>query len=579
MHDDVVRQEVSGLTEAEREELDALRALRDNVETLKPFIDRSDPRHPSPVHAKEWREVFERSRVRPTRTLVTGPPRHAKTWTVKHGLAYSLTYDPAVESSYVSAGAQLSIDKSVEVRDIVRRNGGGVLGRQNNWRTPQGGRLIALGIGGQYNGTGTTGMQVVDDPFPTASHALSPNYRKKVIDFKEGTADNRLEGGASQLIFHTRFHPRDLIGHLLATEPERWNHIHKPAVLGFDEAAADNELRKERERQDIKRRYRAGLLERGTPIPEQLQPDYPSWAGLRELALPVSDELRPDLESIGRALWPEYWPIARLLPLMRHKRWWAALYMGNPRPDGAQVFYEPARFLLADWRTPDGFRLVAHRVGIGGDPAATESQTADHSAAVLMAMQGYGNATRAWVLDVYRQQVQTTTFAQVLVRWQRKYRCAVHVEAVAGFRAVPQVMNLVAQLSAQQWKCRTHGVVEEPRVLQTLRSDGAHARSCTTCGEYLEIDTGALRVEEAPALGGKLLRASPMAATWNDGRVLVPQDASWADGYIQRHLDFTGLGDEEDDEVDAGAHVFNALYRDRPDMIRGPREALSLPFG
>lgn len=570
-----------GLTDAERHELATLRVLNGSVEHLKPFVDRVDKRYPSPAHVKPIREVFERARIRATQTLIMAPPRSVKTHTIKCGLTHSATYDPAAENAFISATATLATDKSQEIRRIAQDAGVPVTGRRENWRTPQGGRLISLGIGSQYNGTGTTGIQVFDDPYPTTSHALSANYRKKVVTYKEGTCDNRCEDDASQLILHTRFHPQDLIGHLLDKEPHRWNVIRLQAVIGYDEGAADRELRKERGRQALKRQYRAQLLGRGVPVPEQLQPDYPSWQGLVESGIPVGDGLRPELESIGKALWPEYWPISRLLPLMRHKRWWAAIYQQDPQPDGARVFFEPARFTLADIRSGGGFRLEAARLGIGADPAATESQSADHSAAVLMAMRGFGNSTQAWVLDVHHEQQSTTAFSQQLVRWQRKYRCPVFVEAVGGFRAIPQTMRLVAQLGPQIWRCPVHGVIAEPLAPRAASSETGivTAPTCSTCGGRLEIDTGKMRVEEAPALGSKLLRAQPMAVAWNDGRVLVPIDASWADGYIQEHLDFTGMDGEPDDLVDASAHDFNALYRESPAFKRGPRELLSMPFG
>lgn len=70
----------------------------------------------------------------------------------------------------------------------------------------------------------------------------------------------------------------------------------------------------------------------------------------------------------------------------------------------------------------------------------------------------------------------------------------------------------------------------------------------------------------------KYTRAQPVASAWNDGRVMVPSDAPWANSFVSEVLAFTGLGDPHDDQVDALAHAFNSLYRARPPLVRGERE-------
>lgn len=553
------------LTEAEEQELAALEAL-DEVESLAEFIGRADPRYPSPDHVAPIREPFEESRYRETRTLISCPPRHVKTHTIKGGLAYLLTYEPALENTYVSAAAELAEAKSQEIQQIVMGMGGSALGRRSNWRTVYGGRLKAMGVGGQYTGTGATGMQVFDDPYPTSSHALSATYRNKVVLWKEGTADNRCEPGCSRMICHTRFHPDDLIGYLLKTERHRWRYVAMPAVQDFDESAADNELAKAKRRSSLQAEVRQAYLDRGMPIPEQLQPDYDPYEGLIELGVAVPEEDAPDYKSIGRPLWPEYWPMQRLLPFMRHKRWWYAVFQQDPRPEGSRIFYEPARFRLADWRGPGGdLTLLALRIGLGGDPAATPSRSADYSAVVLMGVKGYGNATQAWIFHVERAQERPTDFAQRCLRLQRKFRAKVYMEAVGGFKAVPDAMRLIGKLGGQKWRCPEHGL------------QGSEDGRCPTCRVDLVPDTGALRIEEVPALGSKFMRAQGFAAAWNDGRVYVPMDADWADEYIEEVCNFTGLDGDVDDQVDASAHVFNALYKDAPTQPRG-RSRLHLPF-
>ena len=48
--------------------------------------------------------------------LVSLPPRHAKTFTIQHGLAYLLRYDPANTHAFVTNEANLAHDKSREIQ-------------------------------------------------------------------------------------------------------------------------------------------------------------------------------------------------------------------------------------------------------------------------------------------------------------------------------------------------------------------------------------------------------------------------------------------------------------------------------
>jgi predicted phage terminase large subunit-like protein len=182
---------------------------------------------------------------------------------------------------------------------------------------------------------------------------------------------------------------------------------------------------------------------------------------------------------------------------------------------------------------------------ICADPAATKKTTSDHTAALVLAVKGYGDQQVGWLLGHLRGQwdiadnphEQTVGVVSRLAALQRTWGVAVVVEAVAGFKAVPQM----------------------------LRAIDPH-----------------LRVVEAPAVSDKFVRAQPAAAAWNSGRLLVPIDASWAQPMIQRFQAFTGQDDPEDDEIDACAHGWNALFTpvDTTPIIGGGGIARSAnPFG
>jgi phage terminase large subunit-like protein len=75
-------------------------------------------------------------------------------------------------------------------------------------------------------------------------------------------------------------------------------------------------------------------------------------------------------------------------------------------------------------------------------------------------------------------------------------------------------------------------------------------------------------VEAVRASQDKFLRAQPMAGAWNEGRVLVPSSGEpWVDVFLNSMLDFTGIGDEADDPVDAAVAAYDVLV---PEQVIQP---------
>jgi predicted phage terminase large subunit-like protein len=146
---------------------------------------------------------------------------------------------------------------------------------------------------------------------------------------------------------------------------------------------------------------------------------------------------------------------------------------------------------------------------------------------------------RGEILEVYRAQVQIPEFVNRLRDLAVKWGAPVAVEAVAGFKAVPQMLRNLDKT---------------------------------------------LKVVEAPALGDKFTRALPCSAAWNDGRISVPQNTKqypWASDFLTEVEKFTGVKDAHDDQVDAMAHCFNAAQMLIPAIVKKdqiPRRS-NLPFG
>ena len=251
----------------------------------------------------------------------------------------------------------------------------------------------------------------------------------------------------------------------------------------------------------------------------------------------------PAIDGNGEALWPEGGWTKEVLAKRREEvgeyDWWS-LYMGEPRPRGGRMFEEPTCY---DKPTVLNAKLI-----ISCDPAATAKTHSDYSVIVVgAAHRDMSGQVKVDVLDVKRVQVEIPQLVRMLHAEQQKWRAPVVVEAVGGFRAVPQ----------------------------TLRG----------------ISRG-LKVMEVTPTTDKFTRALPVAAAWNAGRIRIPtltddsgvprQDLPhWVMPFVEEVESFTGVSDAHDDQVDALAHLYQAAVE-----LTAPRGGMTaseasryLPFG
>jgi predicted phage terminase large subunit-like protein len=451
------RPDVALLSPAEQREYVRLKGELFGGEDLRTFMRNVSPHLPPPRHLNPIIEQLERARMYPgtVNVLISLPPRHAKTTTVQHAVAWWLKRRPADTCAYVSYNNAIAYSKSRGMRDLSLKAGVKLRPDTMNlaeWRTVHGGGLLATGAGGGLTGQGVTGLMFFDDPYKKMKDALSDKVREAVMSTYDSVVQTRLEC-ASTFIIHTRWTEDDLIG-VLAKEAG-WVVINIPALA---------------EENDILGR------------------------------------------AVGEPLWPERFGLGYMLK--RKKRNLAvfqALYQGMPLATGSKVF-GPAHYYDQLTFKKDGKFIV-----IGADPAAEESAAADFSTAVALYVEGLDPETmKVYLVDVYHEQVQIPTFVDELIVFQGKHGHApAAVEAVAGFKAVPQMMRRI----------RPH------------------------------ID-----VTEAPLLGNKYVRAQHLAALWNEGRFLLPLEASWDLEVVKNEFKkFTGFGDKRDDVVDACSHAVNSI--------------------
>jgi predicted phage terminase large subunit-like protein len=335
-----------------------------------------------PDHLAPLAAAFARALEGPQRLLLSVPPRHGKTETLLHGIAWWLWLNPRSEVIYSGYSGTFAEGKSKRVRDIVQALGVPLskdTKRANEWKIAAGGGLRARGRGGSITGHGAN-LLIIDDPISNREEAESAVVRQNTFDWFTSTAMTRVEPGGSVIVVHTRWHDDDLIGRL--AEQGGWDYINLPAL---------------------------------TPVGSL----WPARWSVKDL------EVRR--REVG-----EYD--------------WSSMFQGEPRPRGGRLFNpitergEYTHPFISDLELAGRWRIV-----IGADPAATEKTSADYSVAVVLAVTGEPGTIsyRADVLDVWRGQVEIPKFAAKLVEMSRHWNAPVVCESQGGFKAVPQMMRLV----------------------------------------------------------------------------------------------------------------------------------------
>jgi predicted phage terminase large subunit-like protein len=219
------------------------------------------------------------------RALNSTPPQHGKTELELHAIVQLLLRRPHQTHALVMHTATLAESKSATCREYAIRAGVRLRNdttAKREWRTVEGGGLLAIGIGGPLTGQKVDGLMVIDDPYKNRPEAESPIYRQRVRDFFDSVATTRIHKTTSIVVTHTRFHPDDLIG----------------------------QLAQQRDVDD---------------------PSKPRWA---QRNLPAIDEH-------GRALCEELHPLRMLreIEATNEYDWWS-IYMGSPRVRGASLFQD-----------------------------------------------------------------------------------------------------------------------------------------------------------------------------------------------------------------------------------------------
>lgn len=459
-------------------------------EPLRAWIERTAPAQaPVPWHLAQLVELFERAMRQRTFALVSMPPRHAKSTTVRRALAYSILRHPDRLCGFVTYATGYARTHSRAIRKTVLQQGGKLAldggANVDNWRTPDEGGLSVTGRDGQLTGKGFGGLLVADDLIKNRAEAESVATRDKLSESFDSDLFTRSEPPfGSIIVVATRWHEDDQTGRL------------------------------ERERD-----------EHGAPV----------WEVLNLPALRDPRTGEPSDADDAIALWPERYPVDALRKIRRKLGpygWWS-LYQGRPRPKDGKVFRVAERYT----QRPGFGRYV-----LAVDPAGSAKTKANHTVAVALWVVGTGSEMRAWLVGLLRLQLEPPQAAVELLAFQRRFGAKLHIE--------------------------------------NTRDGAAQAKTLRELVPELDL-------ELITAIGDKYTRAQPLSAAWNgdleraeERRFFVPADAEMIGctredlaNYLRVMERFTGVGDVEDDDVDATAHAWNRALETPDTAVVIPRRA------
>lgn len=172
----------------------------------------------------------------PVRLVVSVPPRHGKTETLLHAMAWELARDPTLPIAYASYGADFARTRSRRARTFAEAAGVQIdqsAHAASDWYTTAGGGVKSDGIAGQWTGRGFKRIYI-DDPHKRREEAESAAIRERVWNgWNDDLATRADTADTSVIVCMARWHPDDLAGRLIA---EGWECINLPA-LGDDDAA------------------------------------------------------------------------------------------------------------------------------------------------------------------------------------------------------------------------------------------------------------------------------------------------------------------------------------------------------
>lgn len=179
------------------------------------------------------------------RLIITAPPRHGKSESVRHFVAYTLAQRPGLRVILASYSHHLAYESSRRIRNLMQSDAFKVRypdvrldphrASTKQWEilnTPGG--CVAAGVGGSITGFGAN-LICLDDPTKSRHEAESVPYRTRLKNWYNADLRTRLQPPGAIVVLATRWHDDDLPGYLLADDIENWTVLHLPALAGDDD--------------------------------------------------------------------------------------------------------------------------------------------------------------------------------------------------------------------------------------------------------------------------------------------------------------------------------------------------------
>lgn len=234
------------------------------------------------------------------------------------------------------------------------------------WHTATGGGLWAAGRGGTLTGRHFH-LGIADDLIKGEKEARSKLVLENLKDWYSSVFYTRALNPAQIVIVQTQWCDDDLAGHLIQAEedeikagqygnPEKWHIVYWPAIM--------------------------------------------PTASLRRV-FPASCTVEPDWRKPGEALWPERFPIKRLLQIRKNAReWWDPLYQQNPVSLSGGII---TRDLLSDVRALGTEPAMVRKVAFA-DLAVSTRTSADLTVCFVL---GFGIDGRYYLYPPYIDQAES----------------------------------------------------------------------------------------------------------------------------------------------------------------------------
>lgn len=232
---------ISSRSSSDPESLNALKSLLPSLSPANLARYHSRGMWVFQPHLKPLNEQAVRLATGATRRAIwVEPPRWGKSTKACYFGAWFLGVVPNAQIIITSAEAELAIQWSKRIREIVMDVGQEVFGigvkgdssKQDHWETTAGGTCHAAGAQGPLTGRGAT-LILADDLIKSSEQANSEAFRRNLMDWWHSTLMTRLEPGGRILLIGTRWRVDDVVGQLKEEEKaggDKWEMIILPAL-------------------------------------------------------------------------------------------------------------------------------------------------------------------------------------------------------------------------------------------------------------------------------------------------------------------------------------------------------------